>query len=238
MPQDGQTAINGSSDGDARPSVFIISDVRLVRDGLAQQLRRDGRVDLQGAARPDDAALGALTAAPPAAVVLDLGVAGGMAFAQQLASDLPAVRVIGFSICDDDKTLAEWARTGVCGYIEREGTADDIIGAVLHAMKGELLCSPKIAAQLLAQLAGGPRAPAAATGVEASATALLTPREGQILRQITTGATNKEIARSLGISAATVKNHVHHVLEKLAVTRRAQASALASALARSPQQIR
>jgi DNA-binding NarL/FixJ family response regulator len=54
----------------------------------------------------------------------------------------------------------------------------------------------------------------------------LTLREAEVLRELHAGATNKEIAQQLGISPATVKNHVHHVLEKLAVQRRTQASAV------------
>ena len=201
-----------------RPRVFIISDVRLVRDGLASQLQGDGRLDLRGVGRPDAATLATLVAAPPAAVILDLGVAQGLAFAQSLRAALPATRLVGFAV-DGDAALAEWARTGVCGYVEREGSAADIVAAVLHALCGELYCSPRFAAKLLAQLAA--LAPAAICN-----TAALTPREQQILHYIGHGASNKDIARRLGISVATVKNHVHHLLEKLAVTRRAQASAL------------
>ena len=199
-----------------RPRVFIISDVRLVRDGLAAQLQNDGRLDLRGAGRPDPMAT--LIAVPPAAIILDLGVPEGLAFAERLRSALPATRIIGFAV-DGDGALAAWARTGVCGYVEREGSAADIVATVLHALCGELYCSPRFAARLLAQLAE--HAPATSCSA-----ASLTPREQQILHFIGHGATNKEIARRLGISVATVKNHVHHLLEKLSVSRRGQASAL------------
>ncbi len=203
------------------PALFIISHVRLVREGLSWQLQRDGRLDLQGAGRPDATTLAELAAAPPDAIVLDLGVPRGLVFAEQLHAMLPATRLIGFAIGEGDTELVAWARTGVCGYVEREGSAGDIVAAVLHALKGELYCSPRFAAQLLAELAArGPALPPCAS------TADLTPREREILTFVVRGASNKEIARRLGISVATVKNHVHHLLDKLAVRRRSQVSAV------------
>jgi two-component system, NarL family, nitrate/nitrite response regulator NarL len=208
-----------------RPSVYVIGHVRLVREGLSSQLERDGRPDLLGAGRPDATTLARLVAAPPAALVLDLGVPGGVRFAEQLRAALPTTRLIGFAVGDGDGELLSWARTGVCGYIEPEGSAEDIVATVLHALKGELYCSPRFAARLLTQLAA--RRPEAAS---AAATAALTPREREILNLIVRGASNKDIARRLGISVATVKNHVHHLLDKLAVRRRSQVSAVVQGL--------
>jgi DNA-binding NarL/FixJ family response regulator len=217
-----------ADDGDAAlPSIFVVSDVRLIRDGLVWQLQRDGRLTVHGAGAPGPATLAALAARAPSAIALDLSAAGSFDFAGRLQAETPQVKLVGFALGKCDAQLADWARTGVCGYVEREGTAADIVVTVLHALKGELYCSPRFAAQLLAQLAG-PLRPAAT--VRSDAISALTPRETEILREIRLGASNKEIARLLGISAATVKNHVHHVLEKLAVRRRSQASAMLSGL--------
>jgi DNA-binding NarL/FixJ family response regulator len=205
--------------------VYIISHVRLVREGLSSQLERDGRLHLLGAGRPEPAVLARHVGAPPAAVVLDLGIPGGIGFAEELRAALPTTRLIGFAIGDGDSELLSWARTGVCGYIEPEGTAEDIVATVLHALKGELYCSPRFAARLLTQLATQRPEPASA-----SATAVLTPREREILNLIIRGASNKDIARRLGISVATVKNHVHHLLDKLSIHRRSQVSAVVQGL--------
>lgn len=211
----------------ARPSLFVISDVRLVRDGLVWQLQRDGRLHLLGAGPPTAATLATLAACPPSAIALDLSAGGSLDFAKRLQLEIPEAKLVGFALGECDAQLADWARTGVCGYVEREGTATDIVVTILHALKGELYCSPRFAAQLLAQLAGRSKSAARDRGDIISA---LTPREAEILHEIRLGASNKEIARQLGISAATVKNHVHHLLEKLAVRRRSQASAMLSGL--------
>lgn len=209
------------------PGVFIVSDIRLFRDGLVWQLQRDGRLEVLGAGPPGVATLADLAARRPHAVALDLSGADSLDFAERLRADFADVKLIGFALGECEAKLADWARIGVCGYVEREGTATDIAITVIHALKGELYCSPRFAAQLLAQLAAKPEA---IVRDRCSIIATLTPRETEILREIRLGASNKEIARRLGISAATVKNHVHHLLEKLAVRRRSQASAMLSGL--------
>jgi DNA-binding NarL/FixJ family response regulator len=213
------------------PSIFIVSDIRLVRDGLVWQLERDGRLTVLGGGSASAATLEKLGATPANSVALDLSAVDGLAFAEQLRRSLPDAKVVGFAIGECDPQLAQWARNGICGYVEREGTAEDIVVTVLHALKGELYCSPRFAAHLLTELA----ARAATTAPAPCAVmASLTPREVQILHEIRVGASNKEIARQLGISAATVKNHVHHLLEKLDVRRRAQASAILSGITPPP----
>lgn len=206
--------------GSARPSVCIVSDVRLLRDGLTWQLEKDGRLDVRASARPDNDGLQMLCAEQPDAVVLDLGVPRGLAFVQRLRAGLPQARIIGYAIGDSGSAIAEWARTGVCGYVEREGDESDIVTTVFHAMRGELYCSPRFAARLLAQVANQAPPPADDRFEK------LTPRERQILQCLGQGRSNKDIARTLGISVATVKNHVHNLLEKLSLESRSQASAL------------
>lgn len=204
----------------ARPTVYIVSDVRLLRDGLAWQLEKDGRLHVAGSARPDSNGLEIVCAARSDAVLLDLGVTSGLGFVQLLRAAAPEVRIIGYAIGDSGSAIAEWARTGVCGYVEREGEVSDIVSTVFHAMRGELYCSPRFAARLLAQVAN--QAPPIADDLLGK----LTSRERQILQFLGEGVSNKEIARKLCIAVATVKNHVHNLLEKLSLQRRSQASAL------------
>lgn len=206
----------------SQPTVFIVSGVRLFREGLFHQLRRDARLNAVGIGAPGDDSLRAILSAKPDAVALDLTGGAALRFAEDLRARAPRIKLIGFAVGEQDAQLAQWARSGVCGYVEQEGTSDDIVAAVLQALKGELHCSPRFAARLFAQLAAGASPAAAPNAVETA----LTRREREILREIECGASNKEIARRLGITVATVKNHVHRVLEKLSVRRRAEASAM------------
>src|SRR5262245_10724184 len=170
------------------PSIFIISDIRLVRDGLVWQLERDRRLLVLGSGSASVATLQRLEAMPANSIALDLSAEDGLAFAEQLHRTLPEAKIVGFPIGECDPQLAQWARNGICGYVEREGTAEDIVVTVLHALKGELYCSPRFAAHLLTELAAR-AATTARTQWEIGAP--LTPREAEILEEIRVGASNK-----------------------------------------------
>ena len=94
--------------------------------------------------------------------------------------------------------------------------------AVINAaIRGEVLCSPRVAASLLRQVAD-----VASERSRVPAIECLTSRELQVIHLMQEGLTNKEIAKRLSIALATVKNHVHNILKKLDLPRRAQAAAL------------
>ena len=111
------------------------------------------------------------------------------------------------------------AQEGAAGYIHREATAEELIGTLKSVGRGELPCSPRIAALLFRQMAFLSKA--------GSANSQPTPtyREHQVIDLIQRGMSNKEIAAALGIELTTVKNHVHHILAKLDVRRRSAVSA-------------
>jgi DNA-binding NarL/FixJ family response regulator len=112
------------------------------------------------------------------------------------------------------------AQAGIAGYVPREGTLDDLIAALHGAARGEAFCSPRIVAVLLRRIAdlSIEWQPLAAAG-------RLTARELEIVDLIDRGLTNREIAEGLSIEVATVKNHVHNILEKLQIHRRHDAAA-------------
>lgn len=216
------------NDGESRYSdpqrlkAYIVSDVLLYREGLSSHLRKDKRLDFVGAGPPTEATLLALETLSPDAVIVDLAMRDGITFAEQIRDRVRRAKTVAFAVSDLDKCVVACAKAGICGYVPKDGTAEDIVLTVFHAVRGELHCTPKFAAMLLTQLA----ALAPETRVDKAGAPKLTPRQQEILEQISRGLSNKEIARLLGISAATVKNHVHHVLEKLSVHRRTQALAI------------
>src|SRR5262249_26135221 len=112
------------------------------------------------------------------------------------------------------------AEAGIHGYVTRDGSVNDVVVAIQSAVRGEVACSPRVAALLFQRVA---TLSEATHGVQARP--MLTRRELEIAGLITEGLSNKEIARSLRISSATVKNHVHNVLEKLQIRRRGEAAA-------------
>lgn len=205
-----------------RPKVYVVTDVLLYRESLSAHLRKNNALEFIGAGSPTEATLTMLERLRPEALILDLAMREGLGFAEQVRDRIAQTKIVAFAVSEPDKNVIACAKAGICGYVPKNGTVQDIVLAVLHAVKGELLCSPKFAAILLGQLAA--LAPES-TGLGLEHTAKLTAREMEILEQINRGLSNKEIARKLGISSATVKNHVHQLLAKLGVRRRAEALA-------------
>lgn len=204
--------------------IFVSSDVELVCEGLAAQLARHAAIAVAGFGAPDEASCCRLATDPVDAIVVDFGALAASAFVARLRTDGVGSHVIGIAIGKSRQSLAEWAAAGVSGFVDDDGSVDDVVRTVIGVTQGQFCSSPRTAQAVVQGLIARP----VATPLPASSaiTARLTPRERQILRGIERGASNKEIARTLNISAATVKNHVHHLLEKLEVTSRSQAAAL------------
>jgi two-component system nitrate/nitrite response regulator NarL len=195
-----------------RPRVVVVSEVLLYREGVARGLEQTGRVDILGAASSVEARIG-MSAGPVDAILLDASDQAALQTGRALRARWEAVPIIGFGIASDAGSLA-CAEAGLKGFVGRDGSVRDLALAIDRALAGEVLCSSRLAALLcdrLARLAGVPPTAAASP---------LTRREREISELVSEGLSNKEIALELGIGPATVKNHLHAVLEKLQVARR------------------
>jgi DNA-binding NarL/FixJ family response regulator len=200
------------------PTAIIISDVLLYREGVHDGLRRLGRLDIRAAIGSAGVA-DLLANGLPDLLIIDASRPATLAAARMLACAAPGIRIIGFGIGDHDEALAG-AEAGMTAFVGQEGSVAEIEEAALRALRGEAVCSPELTAKLLARLA------TLAIGVQAAGTLpALTGRERQIAQLVGDGLSNKEIAHRLGISPATVKNHVHTILDKLELTRRSSVGA-------------
>lgn len=201
---------------------MVAAAVRLYRDGLAQSLSEAMQVVSVTADAP--ATLREAARLRPDVLLLDASLPGALPLVNALAESSPATRVVAFAVDDAlDAEVLACAEAGVAGWVGRDASAEEVVEAVLRAARGELLCSARTAALLsrrLADLARERRAPSPAP------VALLTPREAEIGDLLCRGVSNKQIARTLGLQLATVKNHVHNILEKLGVRSRAEAGAV------------
>lgn len=195
--------------------VLLLADLRLYRDGLGTMLRERGRFRVTAR---EVSALAWGTAPDVDVVVLDASHEGALASLRAATASAGApVVVIGVS--GDEEQILAYAEAGVIGFVEREATLEELVRAIEHAARGDAWCSPRVTAAVLQRLAA--LAGRGAATVEPS----LTSRERQIVQLIAEGLSNKEIARRLYIELATVKNHVHNILEKLQVNRRDEAVA-------------
>jgi two-component system nitrate/nitrite response regulator NarL len=205
--------------------VFVLVAVRLYRDGIVDALRRDSRFRVVGSAaslRTAREQLELLTSAPQVALV-DLDLGEGPAVARELRQAWPTISIVVLAVREADEDVVSWAEAGASGLVSREATLAEVLDAVGAAVNDEAPCTPAMAAALLRRVASLSTERDHATGPA------LTRREREIVRLVGDGLSNKEIARALHIELATVKNHVHNILEKLGVDRRTEAVGAARA---------
>lgn len=200
--------------------VFIAAAVRMYEEGLAAALGDDLRFELVGTAASRHAMLDAVAALepPPDVVLVDLGHAEGVAAVRALRRSAPEVGVVALAIGDTDADVLAWAEAGAVALVPREASLAELSDLLEAVVAGGSPCTPRIGAVLLRRLAAQADAARAGAGPRA-----LTAREREIARLIDRGLSNKEIAARLRIELATVKNHVHSILEKVDARRRADA---------------
>ena len=153
-------------------------------------------------------------------VLLDLGVpGGGVEACALLRATRPDVRVVVLTDADDDAELAGAVRAGARGYLLKDTTPEELVGAVRAVASGSSLLSPAMASRLLDEFAVLVRRSEGA----AEGTGSLSRRELEVLTLVAQGLNNRAIAESLFISENTVKNHIRNIHEKLQVHSRMEA---------------
>jgi two-component system, NarL family, nitrate/nitrite response regulator NarL len=203
-------ARNKSAAVDVR--TVVISDVMLFRDGISAGLKRLKQLDVIATLCPSEA-FDFLSANIVGVVILDTSRRRALAHASTIKQRFANVHIIAFGIGATEDVLAG-AESGVSAFVDESGTIEDINEAALRALQGQSYCSPELTAQLLLHIS------TLAQGRQARSSPILTERENEIAGLVRQGLSNKEIAQRLRISPATVKNHVHNILEKLELTSR------------------
>lgn len=214
--------------GGSAPRVVVSSDVLLYREGLASSLSADGRL-LVVASVGTSQTPEAVCRFEPAAAIIDASSPEGLPLARLLRGRHPECRLVGFGLSGGGAGIVAGAESGLVAFVDRDGTVGALVEAVFESLRGEVSFSPQTAALLCDRLA-------CLSGEPAWETDALTRREREVAQRVADGLSNKEIAIDLRIGPATVKNHVHNILEKLHVRRRAAvADRLRGAEARSPE---
>src|SRR3954451_18200119 len=207
--------------------LLICSDVRIFREGLAEVLAARAGLEVAGVASEGEECLRAAQALAPDIVLLDMATAGSAGFIRRLRGVAPAPALVALGVRETEEEVVAYAEAGVAGYVTRDQTLAELVGALAAVARGEAPCPPRAAAMLLRRVS----ALAAGHRPEAAKVELLTTREREILGLISEGMSNKQIGQRLCIELPTVKNHVHNILEKLHVVGRREAAALARAAA-------
>jgi DNA-binding NarL/FixJ family response regulator len=213
--------------------VLIVSDVRIYRDGLAESLRSCADIEVVGVDASAEALAVLVASACPTVVLIDRSLSGVLSSIWSTYSLHPKVKLIVLGVDDREDEFLIYAEAGASGFVTRDSSLAELSEIVRSTGNGELRCSPRMAAALLSCLNRQ-----AIARREKDNAGILTAREMEILRLIEQGKSNKEIAARLIIEVSTVKNHVHHLLEKLKVCRRAEAGAWLRSTQRQAHQAR
>ncbi|WP_329080783.1 MULTISPECIES: response regulator transcription factor [unclassified Streptosporangium] len=194
--------------------VVIVDDHDVVRQGLRFVLGQEDDIEVVGECADGARALAVIPALRPDVVLLDMLMPGldGLAVLRELAGG-PAFVVLASFVADEQ--VIEAIRLGALSYLSKTTAVDRVVEAVRAAAVGGSVLEADTAA-LLVQRVRQSRRPRPID--------LLTPRELQVLAEITRGRSNAEIARVLALGRETVKTHVSSVLAKLGLTDRTQAA--------------
>jgi len=195
--------------------VLIADDHEVVRSGLVALLA-DSEVEVVGAASGGHEVVTLAQEKKPDVVLLDIRMADGdgLEALDEIRTLVPETKVMMLSTFDNPTYMARAAALGASDYLLKGSSREQLLAAILAVAAGE---SPLKAE--MRRLAGK-----AGETVDPEIDAPLTPREGQVLRHMALGLSNKEIGRSLGITVDTVKEHVQNILRKIHVTDRTQAA--------------
>jgi two-component system, NarL family, nitrate/nitrite response regulator NarL len=197
-------------------AVLVVAESRLYREALGSALQQVADIAVYGtAARLTDAIVDGSLLGPDVALV-DAGIPDAVAAVHTLHRVWPLARVVVLAASETEPDLVRIAEAGVGGFVLHDESIEQLAAVIYGVMRGEAACPPRLAAALLQRLSA-----IAAQVPDQAGEAALTARELEIALLVAQGLSNKEIARRLHITLATVKNHVHSILNKLQVTRRA-----------------
>jgi two-component system, NarL family, nitrate/nitrite response regulator NarL len=201
--------------------ILLVTGVRLYREGLTEALGRHTKLEVAGATASGTDTVRLLDEVNPHLVLIDVGTEESIQTISAVAAHSPGVKVVALGVSEEPAAVLRCVEAGAAAYVPREATLLELTSTLEAAARGEVVCSPQVAATLFRRVAAlaASTAPAPVSG--------LTQREREILALIEHGYSNKEIARQLRVKVTTVKNHVHHILEKLGVSRRGAAAKLA-----------
>ena len=207
----------------AKIRVLLADDQRLMRDGLRTLLELEDDLEVVGEAENGRAAVELAGELQPDVVLMDVRMPemDGVEATRQLAVRQPECRVIILTTFDDESIIFEGLRAGALGYLLKDVSGEELAAAIREVHRGGALIQPSVARKVLAEFSRLPAVPSPAPVLPGDG---LSERETEILKLVSRGLSNKEIALRLSLTEGTVKNYVSAILQKLGVQDRTQAA--------------
>lgn len=205
--------------------ILVVDDHILYREGLISQISRQPDMIIVGEGGSVREAIDLARKLRPDLILMDFSLPDGTGLdvASAVLSEQPNVKIVFLTVHDDDQRLFAAVRLGAKGFLMKNIPVPRLLIAMRGVERGEAALSREMTARLMNEFARSQQPPRA----EDTPYAGLTSREMQVLRELATDASNREIANRLFISENTVRNHIHNILEKMSVTGRRDAVNLA-----------
>jgi DNA-binding NarL/FixJ family response regulator len=206
-------------------TLMVIEEHKFFLEVLRIYFERENRIQIVGQAQTAQQALCLLTSIKPDVAMLSLSAPGvGDEFIATMRKLSPTTEILTLNVSDDGPQLFKATKAGARGCISNDAPLSDIINAIKAVHQGELWLEKKHVARFIEEQT---RFASTQKEQKQASPDELTSREKEVLKCLTTGCTNKEIAEKLFISEKTVKTHLNSIFRKLDVTKRLQAILLA-----------
>jgi DNA-binding NarL/FixJ family response regulator len=210
---------------DLHMEIIILTPVRLFGDGLLACFSQHPEISVLAVLHNFASLRDTLTMTPVDLVLVDVTEGINLFDVRAIAEKRPDVSLVALGLKEQEQEVVRCGRAGFTGYVSREATLDDLYQILSDVVRGRLACSPEISGHLMRALFRIQHLESELPKVERA----LTRREREVLGFLAQGLANKEIARKLSLSVATIKHHVHNVLSKLQLQRRSQAMSFGDA---------
>lgn len=206
-------------------SILIAEDHEITRVGLKLTLEQLPGLKVIDEAEDGSTAVQKAIELKPEVVLMDIGLPllDGIEATQKIKERCPGTRVIMLTSHDNDQDIFASLAAGADGYCLKEITSSQLSMAIHTVAEGAAWLDPGVASRVLRSCAGV-MPQGVAEGIRPAPDYLLSEREAEVLKLLVEGLTNAQIAASLELSVETIKTHVRHIMEKLAVSDRTQAA--------------
>lgn len=214
---------NGTSESQIR--IYLLAQNRLVREVLVRMFRKRTDLTVVGVSTDSASALQELTVMPCDVLLLDsLDLLRAIGDREKVAESLREVKIVLFGMEEEDpECFLRAVRSGALGYLPKDASLAQVVGAVRNVMQGEAICTPKLCKLLFETVAKTLLSSLGTTEQASHMVSDLTCRQRQLMVLVAKGLTNKEIAASLQLSEFTVKNHIRRVMTHLGANSRHRA---------------
>lgn len=201
--------------------VLIADDQAVVRGGLAMIMEAQPDIEVAGTASDGLEAVEMVGALDPDVVLMDIRmpVVDGIEATRRIVSGSARSRVLVLTTYGLDENVYAALKAGAAGFMVKTDSPERLVEAVRVIASGESLLGPEITRRLIERFLAGP----APNQPSLPVVATLTDRELEVLKLMTRGQSNAEIARALYVSEGTIKTHVARILSKLGLRDRVQA---------------